>query len=54
MLNQYRVRGIFTPIFSLPTSGRLELVRALINFAYRKSIAEAASMDALPAFSGQR
>lgn len=41
------------PFEGLPTGGLLELVRDLINFAFCKYIAEAASVDALPASSGQ-
>lgn len=41
------------PFEGLPTGGLLELVRDLINFAYRKYIAEAARIGALPASSGQ-
>lgn len=41
------------PFEGLPTGGLLELVRDLINFAYRDYIAEAARMDARPASSGQ-
>jgi hypothetical protein len=41
------------PFEGLPTGGLLELVRDLINFAYRDYIAEAARMGALPASAGQ-
>ncbi len=41
------------PFDGLPTGGLLELVRNLINFAYRHYIAEAARMGALPASAGQ-
>lgn len=41
------------PFEGLPTGGLLELVRDLINFAYRGYISEAARMDALPASAGQ-
>lgn len=41
------------PFDGLPTGGLLELVRDLINFAYRDYIAEAARMGALPASAGQ-
>ncbi|MGN7709713.1 hypothetical protein [Agrobacterium radiobacter] len=40
------------PFDGLPTGGLLELVRDLINFAYRHYIAEAARMGALPASAG--
>ena len=41
------------PFEGLPTGGLLELVRDLINFAYRDYIAEAASLGALPTSAGQ-
>ena len=41
------------PFEGLPTGGLLELVRDLINFAYRDYVAEAAKMGALPASAGQ-
>lgn len=41
------------PFEGLPTGGLLELVRDLINFAYRDYIAKAARMGALPASAGQ-
>jgi len=41
------------PFEGLPIGGLLELVRDLINFAYRDYIAEAARMGALPASAGQ-
>lgn len=41
------------PFEDLPTGGLLELVRDLINFAYRDYIAEAARVGALPASAGQ-
>jgi hypothetical protein len=41
------------PFEGLPTGGLLELVRDLINFAYRDYIAEAARIGALPAPAGQ-
>lgn len=41
------------PFEGLPTGGLLELVRDLINFAYRDYIAEAARMSTLPASAGQ-
>jgi hypothetical protein len=37
----------------LPTGGLLELVRDLINFAYRDYIAEAASLGIQPATAGR-
>ncbi|MGY3693063.1 hypothetical protein ACVIGA_003143 [Bradyrhizobium sp. USDA 3240] len=40
------------PFEGLPTGGLLELVRDLINFAYRNYIAEAASLGAPPASAG--
>ena len=40
------------PFEGLPTGGLLELVRDLVNFAYRHYIAEAARMGALPASAG--
>lgn len=41
------------PFEGLPTGGLLELVRDLINFAYRDYIAEAASLGAPPASAGR-
>lgn len=41
------------PFEGLPTGGLLELVRDLINFAYREYIAEAASLGAPPASAGR-
>jgi hypothetical protein len=41
------------PFEGLPTGGLLELVKDLINFAYRDYIAEAARTGALPASAGQ-
>lgn len=41
------------PFEGLPTGGLLELVRDLINFAYRDYIAKAARMGALPASAAQ-
>jgi hypothetical protein len=41
------------PFEGLPTGGLLELVRDLINFAYRDYITEAARMGVLPAPAGQ-
>lgn len=41
------------PFEGVPTGGLLELVRDLINFAYRDYIAETARMGALPASAGQ-
>lgn len=41
------------PFEGLPTGGLLELVRDLINFAYRDSIAEAARLDVLTMSAGQ-
>lgn len=41
------------PFEGLPTGGLLELVRDLINFAYRDYIAQAATMRGLPAPAGQ-
>lgn len=40
------------PFKGVPQGGLLELVRDLIHLAYRKYIAEAARIDALPASSG--
>jgi hypothetical protein len=40
------------PFEGLPTGGLLELVRDLINFAYRHYLAEAASLGAPPASAG--
>jgi hypothetical protein len=42
------------PFDGLPTGGLLELVRDLINFAYRHYIAEAASLGTQPATAGRR
>lgn len=41
------------PFEGLPTGGLLELVRDLINFAYREYIAEAATLGAPPASAGR-
>ena len=41
------------PFEGLPTSGLLELLRDLINFAYRDYIAEAAMLGVRDASSGQ-
>ena len=41
------------PFEGLPTGGLLELVRDLINFAYRHYVAEAGKIGALPASVGQ-
>ena len=41
------------PFEGLPTGGLLELVRDLINFAYREYIAEAARLDVLDTSAGQ-
>lgn len=41
------------PFDGLPTGGLLELVRDLINFAYRHYIAEAASLGIQPATAGR-
>ena len=41
------------PFEGLPTGGLLELVRDLINFAYRDSIAEAARLGVLKMSAGQ-
>lgn len=41
------------PFEGLPTGGLLELVRDLINFAYRDYITEATRMSMLPASAGQ-
>lgn len=41
------------PFEGLPTGGLLELVRDLINFAYRDSIAEAARLGVLATSAGQ-
>lgn len=41
------------PFEGLPTGGLLELVRDLINFAYRDSIAEAARLGVLTMSAGQ-
>jgi hypothetical protein len=41
------------PFDGLPTGGLLELVRDLINFAYRHYIAEAASLGIPPATAGR-
>lgn len=41
------------PFEGLPTGGLLELVRDLINFAYRQYIAEAATLGAPPASAGR-
>lgn len=41
------------PFDGLPTGGLLELVRDLINFAYRHYIAEAASLGMTPASAGR-
>lgn len=41
------------PFEGLPTGGLLELLRDLINFAYRDYIAKAARLDVLPTSAGQ-
>lgn len=41
------------PFDGLPTGGLLELVRDLINFAYRHYIAEAADLGVLPTSAGR-